>query len=51
MQPVKAKLVKRQSDDGFCGVEDNVPIGTEYVIDLDSKRTVGLVHVPCLLKF
>ena len=38
MKIVKAKLVKLITDDGLVSVEDDVEIGKEYLVDLDSMH-------------
>lgn len=42
---VTAILVTRQTADGLVEFEDHVELGTEYVVDLDSRRTITLVNV------
>jgi hypothetical protein len=41
----KATLIKRESEDGLIGVNDDVPVGRRYVVDLDTVRTVGMFNV------
>jgi hypothetical protein len=36
MRLVTAKLIKRATEDGLIVVDDHVPVGKEYTIDLDS---------------
>lgn len=46
MSWVKARLVKRASDDGFVEVEDDVELGREYEVDPATQRVVQLRHIP-----
>lgn len=39
MKAVKAKLKARHYANGIQAIRDEVPIGKEYLVDLDSKRT------------
>ncbi len=32
----KAKLIKRKTEDGFFEVFENVPLGKEYLVDLNT---------------
>lgn len=38
MTEVKAVLIKLETDDGLVSFKDHIQIGTEYTVDLDSKR-------------
>ena len=38
MRIVKAKLIKRTTDDGLFEIEDDIPIGKQYLVDLDSME-------------
>lgn len=42
---VKAKLIKRITDDECFEVFDDVPIGKEYIVDLDTIAKVGGYNV------
>ncbi len=46
MYIVKAKLVKRKSDNGFFEVFENVPLGKIYLIDLDTISEREGFHIP-----
>lgn len=41
---VTAKLVKRTTDDGLVEVKDDVPLGREYQVDLDSIEILTLIN-------
>lgn len=38
MNQITAGLCKKQSEDQIFQMEDHVPIGKEYVVDLDSRK-------------
>jgi len=38
MRVVKAKLIKRCTDDGLFEIEEDVPVGKEYLVDLDTMQ-------------
>lgn len=42
MHLVKAKLIKHTTADELASFLDNIPLGKEYVIDLDTKREATL---------
>lgn len=42
----KATLIKRKTNDGFWEVEDNVPIGKEYMVDRKSIKVVKAYNIP-----
>lgn len=42
---VKAKLVKRCTDDGLCDVQDHIEIGKIYHVDLRTVRTQRMKNV------
>lgn len=46
MRLVKAKLIKRKTDDGLFEIEDYVQLGKEYMVDVDSLFRGTGVHVP-----
>ncbi len=46
MKWVKAKLIKLHTDDHLFEVMDVVPLGKEYVVDLDSRKTVEGYNIP-----
>jgi len=35
-----AVLIKTKSDDGLFNIREDIPIGKEYFVDLDSRRVV-----------
>jgi hypothetical protein len=41
----RARLIKRVTDDGMFKVFEDVPIGREYVIDLDSLRSARFYNI------
>lgn len=45
MRLVKARLTRRATDDLLVEIEDHVPLGRLYTVDLDSAREVELQHV------
>lgn len=42
----RARLVKQQTDDELVSVNDGVPLGREYVVDLNSRQRHKLFNVP-----
>lgn len=46
MRLVIGKLIKRVSDDGFFEIEDHIPIGKEYLVDIDSIRKGKGFNIP-----
>lgn len=42
----KATLTKRKTNDGFWEVQDDVPIGTEYMVDRKSIQVVKALNIP-----
>ena len=46
MKIAHAKLIKRITDDGLVSIEDDIPIGKHYLVDLDSMQmSKGYNHV------
>lgn len=41
---VKATLVKRMTDDGLVEVQDDLPLGREYLVDAESRRTFAMFN-------
>jgi hypothetical protein len=46
MSIVMAKLIKRKTDDGFVEVNDDIPLGKEYIFDLNTKQIMKGIHIP-----
>jgi hypothetical protein len=44
MTPIRAVLVKRQTDDGLIGVKSTTPLGKVYLVDLESVSTETLYN-------
>lgn len=42
----RMKLVKRITDDGLLEMEDDVPLGKEYIVDTDTMREATLQYLP-----
>lgn len=43
---VIARLIKKKTDDGFVEMKDDVPIGKEYEVRLETKQTIRGIHTP-----
>lgn len=41
MMPATAKLIKHATHDGLMEINDDVPLGKIYRVDLDSRRIAG----------
>ena len=44
MKIVKAKLIKRETDDKLMQVNDDIPDGKEFIVDLDVKQVFELFN-------
>jgi len=47
MKIVKAKLIKRETDDKLMQVNDDIPDGKEFIVDLDVKQVFELFNKEC----
>lgn len=45
MHLVMVRLKKSKTDDGFCEMHEDVKIGTEYLVDLDTLHDLDLLHI------
>lgn len=45
MRLYRAKLVKHATADGLIEMEDSVPLGKEYVVDLDTRAPKAMFHL------
>lgn len=41
-----ATLIKRKTDDGFVEIQDDVPLGRVYRVDLNTRCVVRGMHLP-----
>lgn len=46
MKIAQMELIKRCTDDGLVEVNDDVPLGKRYLVDLDEIITTAFLHVP-----
>lgn len=47
MKIVKAKLLKRETDDKLMQVNDDIPDGKEFFVDLDVKKHMEFFNKDC----
>jgi len=45
MKVIKARLLRHRSEDGFITMNPELPLGKEYVIDLDTRKPVTVDNV------
>jgi len=41
----KLKLIKRKTDDGLMEIEDNIPLGKIYEVDLSTKKSLRGMNI------
>ncbi len=46
MRIARAILIKRETADGLISVFEHVPLGKEYLVDLDTRRIAKGYNVP-----
>ena len=46
MKPAKATLIRLSTSDGLVAMKEGVLLGTEYVVDADSRRVVTFRNGP-----
>lgn len=49
MTIVKATLIKHKTDDGLVEFNPGVPLGQEYLVDLDSRRKQSMFNAEFLV--
>ena len=42
---VRARLIKRKTDDGLMEVSDDIPLGQEYYVDYNTIQMVDCVYI------
>jgi len=47
----KAFLIKKSTDDGLFHMKDNIELGTEYSVDIDSIQSAEFYNIPTQRKF